>query len=89
MWVVAYLTFIIIFLRIKKKINFILCNFLVQTLKKILFKLSFFKNRYLGDGTFVFTFYIVNLPLGKFGPHPGGSYRGRGGLSFFVEGKGR
>jgi hypothetical protein len=23
---------------------------------------SFFKNRYLGEGTFVFTFYVVNLP---------------------------
>ena len=25
----------------------------------------------MGEGTFVFTFYVVNLPLGKFGPHPG------------------
>ena len=25
----------------------------------------------------------------KFGPHPGGSYGGRGGLSFYVKGKGR
>ena len=25
----------------------------------------------------------------KFGPHPGGSYGGRGGLSFYVGGKGR
>ena len=32
----------------------------------------------MGEGTFVFTFYVVNLPLGKFGPHPGGSYGGRG-----------
>ena len=47
--------------------------------------LSFFKNRYLGEGTFVFTFYVVNLPLGKFGPHPGGSYGGRGDLSFLVK----
>ena len=48
-----------------------------------------FKNRYLGEGTFVFTFYVVNLSYGKFGPHPGGSCRGRGDLSFLVEGKGR
>ena len=46
-------------------------------------------SRYLGEGTFIFTFYVVNLPLGKFGPHPGGNYGGRGGLSFSVEGKGR
>ena len=32
-WVVAYLKFIFIFLRKKKKINFILCNFLVRTLQ--------------------------------------------------------
>ena len=51
--------------------------------------LSFFKNRYLGEGTFVFTFYVVNLPLGKFGPHPGGSYGGQGGLLLFVGAKGR
>ena len=50
--------------------------------------LSFFKNRYLGEGTFVFTFYVVNLPYGKFGPHPGGSYGGQGGLSFYVGAKG-
>ena len=57
--------------------------------KRLKLGLSFFKNRYLGEGTFVFTFYVVNLPYGKFGPHPGGSYGGRGGLSFLVEGKGR
>ena len=34
LWVVAYLKFTTIFLRIKKKkINFILCNFLVRTLQ--------------------------------------------------------
>ena len=43
----------------------------------------------MGEGTFILTFYVVNLPLGKFEPHPRGSYGGRGGLSFFVEGKGR
>ena len=32
-WVEAYLKFIIIFLRIKKENNFILCNFLVRTLQ--------------------------------------------------------
>ena len=52
-------------------------------------RLSFLKNLYLGEGNFVFIFHVVNLPLGKFGPHPGGSYGGRGGLSFLVEGKGR
>ena len=51
--------------------------------------LSFFKNRYLGEGTFVFTFYVVNLPYGKFGPHPGGRYGVREDLSFLVEGKDR
>ena len=49
----------------------------------------FLKNPYLGEGTFVFIFYVVNLALGKFGPHPWGSYGGGGDLSFYVGGKGR
>ena len=49
----------------------------------------YFKNRYFWEGPFVFMFYVVNLALGKFGPHPGGSFGGRGGLSFLVEVKGR
>ena len=40
-------------------------------------------------GTLCSWFCLVNLTLGKFGPHPGGSYGGRRGLSFLVEGKGR
>ena len=32
---------------------------------------------------------VVDLTLGKFGPHPGGSYGGQGGLSFYVGAKGR
>ena len=59
-----------------------------QIIGQLKLGLSFFKIRYLGEGTFVFTFYVVNLPYGKFGPHPGGSYGGWGGLSFVVEGKG-
>ena len=56
---------------------------------KIQFSMIFGKeNHYLGEGTFVFKFYVVNLPYSKFGPHPGVSYGGRGGLSFLVGGKG-
>ena len=29
-------------------------------------------------------FYVVNLTLGEFGPYPGGSCGGQGGLSFYV-----
>jgi hypothetical protein len=32
---------------------------------------------------------LVLCSAPKFGPHPGGSYGGRGGLSFYVGGKGR
>ena len=32
---------------------------------------------------------VVDLTLGKFGPHPGGSYGGQWGLSFFVGDTGR
>ena len=63
--------------------------FVAEVWKNEQLKFTIFKNRYLGEGTFVFTFYVVNLPYGKFGPHPGGSYGGRGGLSFYVGGKGR
>ena len=65
--------------------GFEICQILGQNQARV----KIFKNHYLGEGIFVFTFYVVNLPLGKFGPHPGGSYGGRGGLSFLVEGKGR
>ena len=37
----------------------------------------------------LYLFCVENLDLGKFEPHPGGSYRDRGGLSFYVGGKGR
>ena len=52
--------------------GFVICQIIGQNQARV----RFFKNRYLGESTFVFTFYGVNLPLGKFGPHPGGSYRG-------------
>ena len=52
--------------------GFEICQIIGQNQARV----EFFKNRYLGEGTFVFTFYVVNLPLGKFGPHPGGSYGG-------------
>ena len=65
--------------------GFEICQIIGQNQARV----KFFKNRYLGEGTFVFTFYVVDLPLGKFGPHPGGNCGGRGGLSFLVEGKGR
>ena len=32
---------------------------------------------------------VVLCSAPKFGPHPGGSYGGRGGLSFYLGGKGR
>ena len=52
-------------------------------------RVKFFLNHYFGEGTFVFIFCVVNLDLGEFGPHLGGSYGGQWGLSFYVEGKGR
>ena len=59
---------------------------------KVKTKLGFnsFRNRYMSQGAFVFWFCVVNLTLGKLGPHPVGSYRGQGGrLSFLVRAKGR
>ena len=64
--------------------GFYICQIIGQNQARV----KFFQKSLLGEGTFVFTFYVVNLPLGKFGPHPGGSYGGRGGLSFLLEGKG-
>ena len=65
--------------------GFEICQIIGQNQARV----KFFQKSLFGEVTFVFTFYVVNLPLGKFGPHPGGSYGGRGGLSFLVEGKGR
>ena len=39
------------------------------------------QNQKWGRGTWVC---VVNLDLGTFGPHPGGSYRGHSNLSFYV-----
>jgi hypothetical protein len=49
---------------------------------------EFKKNRYLWEGTFVFHFCLVNLAVGKFGPHPVGGYGCQGGQSFYVGGLG-
>ena len=65
--------------------GFEICQIIGQNQARI----KFFQKSLFGGGYFVFTFYVVNLPYGKFGPRPGGSYGVRGGLSFLVEGKGR
>ena len=65
--------------------GFEICQIIGQNQARV----KFFKNRYLGECTFDFTFYVVNLPLGKFRPHHGGSYGGPGGLSLYVGAKGR
>ena len=47
-------------------------------------KVKFFQKSLFGGG-----YFCIHILCSKFGPHPGGSYGGRGGLSFLVEGKGR
>ena len=65
--------------------GFEICQIIGQNQARV----KFFQKSLFGEGTFVFTFYVVNLPYGEFGPHPGGSYGGQEGLSFYVGGKGR
>jgi hypothetical protein len=49
-------------------------------------RLAGYQNQKWGRGTW---FCVVNLDLGTFGPHPGGSWGGHCNLSFNVGSKGR
>ena len=46
----------------------------LMSIIKIYYLIKSLKITIWWEGTFFFIFYVVNLDLDKFGPHPGGSY---------------